>query len=95
MYSSIKGVFWGAIPAGGDATEILLGYAVFLIALLIFRRPIANWWAALPVVILGAVIALLDVVALGQGIGPAVRDLVLFCLLPVLTVLIYRMGWAK
>lgn len=95
MYSTIKGAIWGAIPAGGDATEILLGFVVFLIALLVFRRPIASWWSALPVVILGALIALLDVVALGQGAGSAIRDLVLFSLLPVVTVLIYRMGWAK
>ena len=95
MYASFKATLWGAVPATGDATEILLGFAVFLITLLIFRRPIAKWWAALPVVIVGALIALLDVLVLGQSVGAAVMDLILFSLLPVVTVLIYRMGWAK
>jgi hypothetical protein len=95
MYASVKGLIWGSVPAGGDATEILLGYGVFLITLLVFRRPSTSWWAALPTVILGAAIALLDVVALGQGAGPALRDLVLFALLPVAATLIRRMGWTR
>lgn len=95
MYATLKGVLWGAVPAGGDATEIVLGYSVFLITLLVFRRPLRTWWAALPTLIVGGLIGLLDVLVLGQGVGGALRDGVLFGLLPLVTVVVYRMGWAR
>jgi hypothetical protein len=95
MYSTFKSTLWGAIPLGGDATELLLGFAVFLLTLLVFRRPMSSWWAALPTVICALVIALLDVIALGQGVSGALFDALLFSSVAVIMTLIYRMGWAK
>lgn len=95
MYAQIKSLVFGAVPTGWDATQILIGYAVFLIVLLAFRRPIRTWWAVLPVGIIGLAIEVADMALLGQGLATAVRDLVLFAILPLVTVTIYRMGWAK
>lgn len=95
MYASFKATVWGAVPAGGDATEILLGFTVFLIALLVFRRPLKAWSAIVPVAVVGGLVALLDVLALGQGGLAALRDLLLFLLLPLVLVLAARMNWLK
>jgi hypothetical protein len=80
---------------GGDATEFVLGFVIFLLTLLVFRRPLNSWWAALPTVICALMIALLDILVLGQGAWWALRDAALFSLTPVVMTLIYRMGWAK
>lgn len=95
MYYSFKNAVWGSIPLGGDATEMLLGFVVFLLTLLVFRRSLNSWWAALPTVICALIIALLDILVLGQGLGGALRDAALFALVPAGMTLIYRMGWAK
>jgi hypothetical protein len=95
MYASFKSSVWGALPLGGDATEILLGFVVFLLTLMVFRRPLNSWWAALPTVICALTIALLDILVLGQGLGWTLRDAALFSVIPVVMTLIYRMSWAK
>ncbi len=95
MYSTFKSTIWGAIPLGSDATEIVLGFAVFLITLLFFRRPLASWWAALPTLACALLIALLDGLVLGQGMAAALVDAMLFSLVAVIMTLIYRMSWAK
>jgi len=94
MYSDIKGTVFAAVPFGTDATHILLGYALFLITLVVFRRPLRSWPAVIPVLLVGAGMEVADLIR-GQYWGQAAWDFVLFCLLPLVTVGIYRMGWAK
>lgn len=95
MYAQIKSLIYGAIPTDWDAAQIIVGYIVFLITLLVFRQSIKAWWAFLPVLIVGLVIEIADMVFLGQDIATAARDLILFIILPLVTVFAYRMGWAK
>ncbi|KJS35696.1 MAG: hypothetical protein VR70_15505 [Rhodospirillaceae bacterium BRH_c57] len=95
MYAQIKSILYGAIPTDWDAAQIIVGYIVLLITLLVFRQSIKAWWAFLPVLIVGLLIEIADMVLLGQAIGTAARDLVLFTILPLVTVFAFRMGWTK
>lgn len=95
MYADIKGAIWGAVPFDGDATQILIGWTIYMIAILGFRRTIKRWSAPLPVLVLGLAIEIADMVLLGQSFAWSARDLLLFSLLPVLTTFFYRIGWAK
>lgn len=95
MYAQIKSLVFGAIPTDWDAVQILVGFVVFLMTLLVFRQSIKAWWGVLPVVIVAVAIEIADMVFLGQGILTAARDLILFCLLPLVMVFISRQGWIK
>jgi hypothetical protein len=95
MYAQLKSLIYGAIPTDWDAAQIIVGFIVLMITLLVFRQSIKSWWAFLPVLIAGIVIEIADMVFLGQGIATAARDLILFTILPLITVLVYKMAWAK
>ncbi|MGC2856430.1 hypothetical protein ACM64Y_13230 [Novispirillum sp. DQ9] len=95
MYAQIKSLVFGAVPTDWDAVQILVGFVVFLITLLVFRQSIKAWWGFLPVLIIGVVIEVADMVFLGQGILTAARDLILFTLLPLTVVFVSRQGWVK
>lgn len=95
MYAQIKGAIWGAVPFDTDATQIVIGWLIFIIVITGFRRTIKRWSAVLPVVVIGLVIEVADMMLLGQSFANLARDLLLFVMLPVLTTFVFRIGWAK
>lgn len=95
MYYQIKGAIFGAVPFDSDATHVLLGFLVYLVAVLLFRRSVKDWWSVLPVVILSVIMEVVDMIAANQSVAGAAEDFVLFVLLPLITTLVFRMGWAK
>lgn len=95
MYAAFKHTVWGSLPLSSDGRELILGFVVFLLTLLVLRRPLNSWWAALPTVICGGVIALLDILVLGQSAPGALWDWLLFSVIAVIMTLIYRMSWAR
>lgn len=95
MYAHFKSLVFGMVPTGWDAAQILLGFAVFLITLVVFRRSVRTWWAFWPVLIVGLAVEAADMALLGQDPARAVRDVVLFALLPLLTTFVFRLGWVK
>lgn len=95
MYLSIKGSIFGAIPFGNDFTHMLVGFAVLMITVIVFRQPMGRWTTLAPVGLIALAMELVDVLVYGQAAGAAARDFVTFSLVPAILVLAFRQGWAK
>ena len=95
MYAEIRSWVYGSVPAGAQATDVFIGWAVYILAITVARRPMKSWWSAIIVVIVGLLIAIADMLFAKAGFKQAAREWVFFCVLPVLTTLVARLGWLR
>ncbi|WP_413206934.1 hypothetical protein [Rhodospirillum sp. A1_3_36] len=95
MYATIKGAVLGWYPVGGEATLILFGFTILLVATAVFRLRLSQWWAAGVVLTVAAIMEILDVLLLGQSIELGLRHLLLVSLPPAILVLFIRQGWSR
>ena len=95
MYADLKSTIFNAFPISHDATIIVIGLCLWLIAGLVFRLPMGRFLAVVPLVIVAVAIELSDVVFLDQAPVTAVRDFILFCLPVAVLVFFQSQGWAR
>jgi hypothetical protein len=95
MYGTIKSTLLGWYPVGAEATLILFGFTILLVATAVFRLRLSQWWAAGVVLTVAAIMETLDVVLLGQSIELGLRHLLLVSLPPAILVLFVRQGWSR
>lgn len=95
MYATFRAIIVEHIPAHGDAADIMLGWVVYLLAMSVLRRPVRDWWSAGVVAIAGLALAIADSLLLRYGLRAVIREFILFSVLPGLTTLAFRLGWAR
>ncbi|NVJ92460.1 MAG: hypothetical protein HWE34_12420 [Methylocystaceae bacterium] len=95
MYGDIKMQVFSLFPFSSDATLILLGLLLWLIAGLLFRLPMSKLVCLTPIIILGVAMEISDVMFLNQAPMRAVSDFA-FLVAPVLIVVFFQhQGWAR
>jgi hypothetical protein len=95
MYGRIKDMLLGWYPVGGEATLILFGLTLLVIATAVFRLRLSQWWAAGVVLAVAAIMEVLDILLLGQSVELGLRHLLLVALPPAILVLFIRQGWSR
>lgn len=95
MYGDIKMQVFSLFPFSSDATLILLGMLLWLIAGLVFRLPMSKLVCLAPIIILGVAMEISDVMFLDQPPVRAISDFA-FLVVPVLIVVFFQhQGWAR
>lgn len=95
MYGEIKSMIFANLPLTNDATIIVLGLSVWLVAGLVFRLPMTRLIALTPVMLIGAGIEVADTVLLGQVFSTAVHDFLLFFLPAGIIVFFQERRWVR
>jgi len=95
MYSEIKELVFGLFPFSYDATLVLIGLLIWLIAGLIFRLPMTRLASIVPVIVITVCVEISDVMFLAQAPIRAVTDFG-FVVIPVLIIVFFQhQGWAR
>jgi hypothetical protein len=99
-YQLLKLRVLDAVPMAKDAAHIYIGFACLLLAVLVFRIPLRSWKALIPGLVATVVMEAFDLRDnLTDRIGfqwrASFRDVVNTNLIPVVLVLVARVGWLK
>ena len=99
-YQLLKLRILQTVPIAKDAAHIYIGFACLLLAVIVFRIPLREWKALVPGLIATVVMEALDLrdnYADERALrwAASFKDVVNTNLVPVVLVLVARLGWLK
>lgn len=86
LYAEWKAQILSYIPGSPDAQLILLGFALFLVATVIFRLSVDRFSSLLPVFIPAVAMEIADSIILYQPLLHGLRDILWVCAIPAILV---------
>ena len=99
-YQLLKLRVLDAVPIAKDAAHIYIGFACLLLAVVVLRRPLRSWQALIPGLVATVVMEAFDLRdnradGMAYQWRASLRDVVNTNLVPVVLVLVARLGWLR
>ncbi|NKD76304.1 hypothetical protein HEQ60_00745 [Haematospirillum sp. H1815] len=91
---TIRQYLFSTLPFSSEADCIMLGFALFLLSLLVLRHETKSWNALFLPGLLAVTLAAIDI-ALGKPLIEPIRILFLTCLLPFVLIAVFRLRWVR